>query len=351
MSRIFLNLILALIALAGGFHAMAQGPLEEPGWDLALARHAASRIETQPTLAALFRLAREDKNDELLRELERVGLDSDWPAPAREKVLHEFAMGLADLPAWSVSPAALSYLERYQPQTRIPHEEHPGACVPLYNIRAAAAGSANEWRRQSAAARAKQLIELDRQAWIEAYLASSPTQRKGFEDALVSADREQLEELGALSLQRISKNPPLTVVAGKSGLLLSDPFMFRRAISAGGGPGMVNLLRAASRDFSGEENYSLLEYSIYKAPPANASLAIAVLAPHILGQPGTPDLMFRTLGHPRLGTSAALVLAASDDPVIQSRLALTAAEENSLASKRAALAISNRQAITWGGDR
>ena len=140
MSRIFLTLILILIALAGSFQAAAQRAMEEPNWDLALARHAADSIDARPALERLFRMAREGRNEQLLRELDRIALESDWPEPARDKVLHGFAAGLADLPAWSVGPAVLNFLERYEPQTWVPHEEHPGTGVPLDTIRVGAEG-------------------------------------------------------------------------------------------------------------------------------------------------------------------------------------------------------------------
>jgi hypothetical protein len=351
MIKFLFILSFTLIALLGSFHTGAQAAMPEPNRSLAMARSAANRIDVQAALKPLFQLAREGKEEQLLRELSEIGQHGNWPVPARERVLHAFATGLADLRAWTVGPVVFDYLENYQPQTLVPHDDHPTAGVPLFNIRSAVMGSANEWRRRSAAATAKQLLARDEQAWLDGWLTASPSRRKGFEDTLSSASRNQLLELGRLSLQGVSQHPSLTTVAARSGLLLSDPVLFRRAIAAGRSPGLAQALRMAVTVFSDRENLALLEFSIREAPAGNAALAMAVLAPGMLDQPGTADLMFQTLDSRKLGSAAALVLSASQDPEIHDRLARMAAAEKTLASKRAALAMGNVQSGAGGDQR
>ena len=316
-----------------------------------MARSAAESIEVPTALKPLFQLAREGKDELLLQELAKIEKRSDWPLPAREYVLHRFASGLGDLQAWTVGPRVIEYLERYQAQTLVPHGDHAGAGVPLFNIRSAATGSANAWRRESAATRARTLLEQDRQSWLDAWRTATLSQRRGFEDALSSADRGQLLELGNLSLQAIAQDPSLAAVTAQSALLLSDPVLFRQAIAAGRGPGLARVLRTASTTFNDAENLALLEYSVKRAPAGNAALAIAILAPARLDQPEMAELMFRTLERQKLGSAAALVLSASTDPEIHKRLARVADQENTLASKRAALAIGRLKAERAGDER
>jgi hypothetical protein len=342
------TLIISTIMLLASPSATAQQPMPGPNWSLAMAREAAGQVDTQATLKPLFQLAREGKDKQLLQELAEIENRSDWPVPAREHVLHAFASGLGDLQAWAVGQSVIDLLASHQPQTLVPHGDHPEVGMPLFNIEAAAVGSANEWRRQSAAARAKKLLDQHAQAWLDAYLAGTPTQRRGYMDGLESASRNQLLELGELSLKSNSKDRSLAAIAAQSGLLLSDPNMFQRAISANPGPGLAVALRKASSTFSDSENLALIEYTIEQAPPGSAALAIALLAPARLDQPEVAELMFEVLGDRKLGSAAALVLATSKYPEIHQRLALLADEKNTLASKRAALAVSSSQAELAG---
>jgi hypothetical protein len=348
LTRKTFALIFSSIMLLAGFSASAQQPIPEPNWSLAMAREAASQVDAQAALKPLFQLAREGNDEQLLQELAEIEHRSDWPVPAREHVLHAFASGLGDLQAWTISQGVIDVLTSYQPQTLVPLGDHPEVGMPLFNIEAAAVGSANEWRRRSAAASAKSLLDQHAQVWLYAYLAGTPEQRRGYRDGLDSASRDQLLELGELSLKSISKDRSLAAIAAQSALLLSDPGMFQRAISANPGPGLAAVLGKASTTFSDSENLALLEYSIERAPPGNAALAIALLAPTRLDQAEMAELMFKVLDDRKLGSAAAMVLSRSKHPEVHRRLALLAAEKNTLASKRAALAVSNRQAELAG---
>jgi hypothetical protein len=351
MIKFIFILTLSSITLLGSLPATAREALPEPNWSLAMAREAAGRVEKQSALKLLFQLAREGDEDQLLQELMEIEHRSDWPVPAREHTLHAFASGLGDLPARSVGPGVFAYLDNYQSRTLVPHSDHPMAGIPLYNIRSAATGSANEWRRQAAAARAKTLLESGGEAWLDAYLTATPPQRKGFEDALGSVSAERMLEVAQLSLKHASQDPSMAAVAAQSALHLSDPILFQQAISAGRGPGLAEALRQASAAFSDRENLSLLEYSIEHAPSGNSALAIALLAPARLDQADMAELMFQTLDNQKVGSAAALVLSASADPEIHRRLANLASDKNNPASRRAALAISNRQADLAGEQR
>ena len=304
-----------------------------------MARAAVDRIDAQAKLKSLFQLAREGKNSQLLQSMDAIESCDDWPVPAREHTLHAFATGLGDLPAGAVNSEVIKYLVSYEPQTMVPHSDHALIGVPLYNIRAATLGSLNEWRRQSAFGRSRQLLALGSAAWLDAYQSAGPQQKKGFRDALKTLSDEQLDELGQLSLQRSRDDASLASVAAWSGLLRSDPTLFREAIVSARGPELTHLIKAASTGFSDSETHELLSHLILHAPPGTAALAIAVLAPARLDQHDFTELMFDTLSDRELGAAAALVLASGTSPDIQQRLSDMAARKDSLASSRAALAM------------
>lgn len=304
-----------------------------------MARAAMDQIDSQAELKSLFQLAREGDNSQLLQSLDTIESHDDWPVPAREHILHAFATGLGDLPAGSVNSEVIDYLVRYEPRTIVPHSDHARIGVPLYNIRAATMGSLNEWRRQSAFKRSRQLLALGSEAWLDAYQSAGPQQKKGFRDALETLSGEQLNELGQLSLQLSRNDASLVSIAAWSGLLRSDPALFREALVSTRGPELTHLIKAASTGFSDPENYELLSHLILHAPPGTAALAIAVLAPARLDQHDFTELMFDTLSDQGLGAAAALVLASGTSPDIQQRLKDMAARKDSLASSRAALAM------------
>ena len=61
------------------------------------ARDAAAQVDTVAAVRPLFELARAGRDEDLLRTLAALAERGDWSAPARERVLHTFALGLAEL--------------------------------------------------------------------------------------------------------------------------------------------------------------------------------------------------------------------------------------------------------------
>ena len=196
MIRSLFTAAILSITLLSSFQAAAQQSMQEPNWSRALARSEAGRVDSRETLKHLYRLARNGSEEQLILELERIRKNGNWPVPARENLLHAFATGLGDMEAWTVSAVVIGYLQDYQPQVIVPHDDNANAGVPLYNIRAAATGAANQWRRQAAVAQAERMLQQDEYAWLQAWLDAAPPQRKAYEDALGSAGNRQIAELG-----------------------------------------------------------------------------------------------------------------------------------------------------------
>lgn len=80
-------------------------------------------------------------------DVERI-MGADLPAPARERILYEFAFALRDLPPQSHVLPVLDALTEYQAAVLVPSEftRHP---VPLYNVAAAAAGTLHAWAAET----------------------------------------------------------------------------------------------------------------------------------------------------------------------------------------------------------
>ena len=289
-------------------NATAQVSLAEPNWTLAMARQAAAQVNADEAVRPLFELARAGKDRQLLAELILIEQRSDWPEPARENVLYTFAAGLAEMKAGTVGADVFNYLETYQPKTRVPHDDRETVGVPLFNIGAAAAGSANEWRRRQATDFAIGLLGQGSTTWLSSYLDARPEQRKGFEDAMAAAGPQQLSELAQSALTVMAENPALLAVVSRAGLLLADPDLLQEVVLASNEPGLARTLRAASRVLSDAESFALLEHSIHHAPAVNSAIAIAELAPMRINRSEMKELMTGLLENPELSAAAALVL-------------------------------------------
>lgn len=329
----------AALVLLFALDARAETRFPEPNWTLSQARHAAAQVDTIAAVRPLFDLARAGQDQDLQRALVALAERADWPEPARERVLHTFALGLADLPPGMVSRDVMEWLLSYQPRTLVPHDDHPLVGVPLYGIGTAAAGARHAWERQAAVSEADRLLQRGVDAWLDAWLSASPARQRGFMDALDGADADQLRALAGQALERLPAEPALTAVAARAGVRLSDPAIVQQAVAAGGGPGLAPALRSAARSFDEIERADLLVHAIREAPAVNASLAIAELAPGLLHQPGVTELLFVRIGDQALGPAAALALAKSKSPSVQERLEELAGSGTGLQALRAAIAV------------
>jgi hypothetical protein len=311
---------------------------QQPNWTAEAAGRAVGRVDTLEELKPLFKLARDGRDQELLGKLQSLAADETWPLPAREKVLHDFALGLADLRVNAVGPDILSFLDNYRPATLIPHDEQARFGVPMYTISAAAAGISNAWERQAATSEAAEFFNEPGDAWVPAFLAAGGAPQQGYADALTSVSPEALRRIATTALSYLPHEPALTAIAVRAALLLPDAQLLQDAIRSGSGPALGQALRSAEAALDESERAAVLRDAVRYAPAVNASLVLAELGPSLLHQPATADLLFALLGDPELGASAALILSRDRDPGMQERLAALRARDDGLASRRARLA-------------
>jgi hypothetical protein len=340
--------IFACLAMFPVLNAQAGSPLPAPNWDAQEARHAAAQADVIDATKPLFELARAGRDDAVLAALAEVAGRDSWSEPARERILHAFALGLSDLDPNAVGPEVIEWLLAYEPRTLVPHEDHPSAGVPLYRIGAAAAGTRNAWARLTAAAESARLLQRGDEIWLGAYLAAGAAGRRGLVEGLDQGGPERLKRLAEHSVERLPVQPELTPVAVQAGLLLSDAVVLRRAVVSGGGPGLAPALRSTARTLDEIERAEVLRHAIAHAPPVNASLAIAELAPGLLHQPEVAELLFKKLGERDIGPAAALALSASKSPAVRERLEELAGADTGLGSTRAAIALESGRNAAGG---
>jgi hypothetical protein len=354
MKRPCLSLICFLLLLPASLPTWADPAVPESNWTPANwteyeARQAAGEVDLVAELKPLFERARAGQDADLRRRLEAVAANQEWPLPARERLLHAFALGLGDLAPGAAGSESLGYLLDYRPQTLVPHEDHASAGVALFNIPAAAAGSMNLWRRQIAYDSSRKMLAQsastrsastwNAESWVAAWLAADPASRRGFLDALDLAPEARLREVAALALRDLPQQPELTGVAARSAALLPDAGLLGDALVKGDGPELAAALRSAAAALDESERAGLLRRLVAEAPAGTAALAIAEWAPGLLHDPAIAGLLFDLLGDPALGATAALALAGSTQPAVRERLAERAAHGDDVPARRAAAAL------------
>jgi hypothetical protein len=356
MKRPCLTLICLLLLLPASPPSRAepnwtQPDWTQPNWSKHEALQAAGEVDLVAELKPLFERARAGEDADLRERLEAVAADQRWPLPARERLLHAFALGLGDLPPGAAGPESLAYLLDYRPQTLVPHEDHASAGIPLFNIPAAASGSMNLWRRQIAYDTSRAMLAQSAESWVAAWLAADPASRRGFLDALELAPEARLREVAALALRDLPQRPELTPVAARSAAILPAPDLLGDTLVLGKGPELATALRLAADTLDETERAGLLRRLVAEAPASNAALAIAELAPGLLHEPAVAGLLFDRLGDPALGASAALALAGSRQPAVRERLAELAQRDDDAPSRRAAAALATAQRSDGGDPR
>jgi hypothetical protein len=275
MSRPRTVILCSLLALATPLLLPAEDAMPGPNW-ARRALLAAGTVDAVVELRPLFERARAGQDDELLQRLQRIAANERWPQPARERILHAFALGLGELPPGSVGPDVLGYLLAWQPRTRVPHADNERIGVPLFDVGNAAAGAVNTWERRVGQDSASSLLEKGgeepsaAERWIGAYLAAGPARRQGFVDALDGASPERLRELAAAALGGLAQAPDLTPPAARCAILLADPALLRQALVAGRGPGLASALmrpRSPAENRSGSTCCSVSCARRRRSPP------------------------------------------------------------------------------------
>jgi len=310
-------------------------------WEREEAWRASASVDIQQQRSLLHALLKAGDSEATLDQIHEIEQQGDWPAPARERVLFEFASGLRQEPAHSVSTEIIKYLGSYESTVWVPHEDHPRGSVPLFNIKGATAGVVNHWTRQEAAFEGAGHLAAGGEILARAYQReASSIRRRGLSDALGTATPEQLKAVSELALKLMKQDPGMEYLAGRAALLNKDFNTLEQLVRNGHGTQMASLFRQCSQIFDAEQTSRLLLASFQNDSSETAALAIAQLSPLLTGHQPTQDLLLKKLGDPELGSSAALALAKNPGPALVRKLeALAASGESSLGSSRARLAL------------
>lgn len=274
-----------------------------------------------------------------LSRLKNIETRKDWSLPAREAVIYQFTQSLAELPRDAVAVEVMQHLREYQPRALVPHEDHEDALVPLFNIRAAAAGIENGWQRKEYAAKALRLLETDPVSLVGIYNKSTNhNQRSAILETLQYAKLADVVMVQSTALALLDQAPSLTPLVGVTAVITADIFAVQQLLVNGRGAGLSSALVQVDKRLQYFETADLLVFAIQQAPAVNATLAISAWWPGLRHDAATRDLMVGLLTNPELGASAALALAKNPDMQTIKVLIDTAAID-SVAGRRAQMAL------------
>jgi len=274
-----------------------------------------------------------------LSRLKDIETRSDWSLPAREAAIYQFTQSLAELPRDAVAVEVMQHLRDYQPRALVPHEDHEDALVPLFNIRAAAAGIENGWQRKEYAAQALRRLETDPESLVGIYNKSANhNQRSAILETLQYAKLADVVIVQSAALAQLDQAWVLTPLVGVTAVITADTFAVQQLLINGRGAGLSSALVQVDKRLQYSETADLLVFAIQQAPAVNATLAISAWWPGLRHDAATRDLMVGLLTDPELGASAALALAQSPD--IQTiKVLLDTAAIDSVAGRRARMAL------------
>lgn len=318
-------------------------PQPSAGWERDPALRAVATVDLDPILSTLDQLTLTEDEAGLLETLDLTARRADWPAPARDAALYRYALSLRRFPSRSVPAPVIRWLEGYRAQALVPHEDHPGGRVPLFNVRAATTGVTHAWLREEAVLEGLTLARVEPRGLVDAFvLETHPAVRAGYLEALAQSAPEHARAVNAVAARRLAATPALTPLAARAAWLTRDPDALQNVLRLGSGPAVHHVLSTVAREAPKTLQRALLDGALRSPDPQAARLTIAGLYPALAGEPAVEEALLARLGDERLGAAVALALAGSPSARTRSALEALAATPDRPASRRARLALTLR---------
>ena len=340
MKQCIKALVMAFTLLAS-IDSGSQQTADPQAWEREEAWRASASVNSRMEADQLQEFLRTGDDAGSLRLIREITLNERWPAPARERVIYEYVSALRKEPPSAVGHEVIDFLKGFQSTVWVPHDDHPHASVPLFNIKGAATGVVNEWSRQEAAFEGATLVATDPAHLVLAYQQEQDAPRKrGLLDSLDTASRLQLAAVSQAVLPEISRHPELIAVAHRAAINSKDISALTELAENGRGAEMHRVFRDSAVLFDIPQTQHLLEAALRNPSYETAALAIAQFALVLGGNEATEHLLIQLLDDPQLGSSAALALAAKPSATALHSLELLAdSGKNELFATRARLAL------------
>lgn len=329
----------ALALALAAFTATAAERLVLPA---AVLERAASGEAARDAMAAFARHAAAQQPGLLVAEARRrLDAAADDPALAA-RLLHGALLQLASVAPDTEARAFVAEARSAEAAVYLQLDETGHAvAMPAWDPAAAAQFVERRWAERAARATASAHLAAGEDL-VPAWLAVSPGERRGFIEAIGEATPGQV----ALALPgldgALAAGEPVGSLALAAAARTGDAALFVRALAAAPPRDALRTMREDLPAFPASERVSVLEAAIARSELASA--ALLALADEADSEPAAETLLWRTLGDPVHGASAAAALARMADGRVQQRLAdIVAQDEDEARVRWARLALDLHQ--------
>ena len=259
---------------------------------------------------------------------------------ARERLLREAALGLAELPESPAAAALLDELAGLSPEVWVWLEDAGHrAAVPLYDVGAAARYSKGRWMERRATGEATEALAAGNMDVLDRYARAGrdSSLRRGIEAAFASADPASLAGVRGTLKQRLEAGQPVGEIARIAAAALADPDLYSAVLLHADRAVALRALTRIDAELAGDTAVTLRRRATDRDEIASA--ALLGLARDADTRPDVRDYLFDQLGDDRVGASAAAALARVDDPGIVPRLSALVTDGDDVARRQALLAL------------
>lgn len=243
-----------------------------------------------------------------------------------------------------LEPAVLDFLISYRSRAQIIHPESRNSSLPVFNIRAIAAGARNLQIREEALLTAKNL-ENQPTAFLQHYLAVNPVSQSALRGAALTLTLQQQTQLLALGMQQLkssagTNNKPDGIIDLVSALAFEQPNLtaLTSIIKQAPRQQLPNILKQVSTALVAEDAKTLL-YQATSGEPEIAAIAIHYLSKFSSADNTIYADLLIWLSEPDLASAAALALSSSQHKQLKPDLQRLSASTDATTARNAKLAL------------
>ncbi|MCF6226829.1 MAG: hypothetical protein L3J22_11100 [Xanthomonadales bacterium] len=243
-----------------------------------------------------------------------------------------------------LDPVVLDFLIAYRSRAQVIHPESRGSSLPVFSIRATAAGARRLQQRESALLTASKL-QNQPTAFLQHYLSVPPVSQSALRGAAITLTPALQKQLLALSLQQLkpsvgnnNKQAGLTMLLTALAFEQSDFGTLKSLVNQATNQQLPSILKQISNTLPATQAKALL-YQATLGDPEIAAIAIHYLSNFSATDSTIHTDMLNWLSEPKLAAAAALALSSSHNKQLKTDLLRLSVSTHEATARNAQLAL------------
>jgi len=243
-----------------------------------------------------------------------------------------------------LDPVVLDFLIAYRSRAQVIHPESRGSSLPVFSIRATAAGARRLQQRESALLTASKL-QNQPTAFLQHYLSVPPVSQSALRDAAITLTPALQKQLLALGLQQLkpsvgnnNKQAGLTMLLTALAFEQSDFAALKSLVNQATNQQLPSILKQISNTLPATQAKALL-YQATLGDPEVAAIAIHYLSNFSATDSTIHTDMLNWLSEPKLAAAAALALSSSHNKQLKTDLHRLSVSTHAVTARNARLAL------------